>query len=134
AINALAGALIGLAVFYGDDAAIRNYTFWSRGDVGGASWSKVGIACLLAIVPAGIILSQHRGLNALAMGESEAFHIGINVQKVKYIILFFSALMVGAVVSMTGVIGCVALIVSHLFRLVFVAFFRLLLVGSFLLG
>ena len=134
AINALAGALIGLAIFYGDDAAIRNYTFWSLGDVGGASWDKVGIACLLAIVPAGIILSQHRGLNALAMGESEAFHIGINVQKVKYIVLFFSALMVGAGVSMTGVIGFVGLIVPHLIRLVFGADHRLVLPASFLLG
>lgn len=134
AINALAGALIGLVIFYGDDTAIRNYTFWSLGDVGGASWEKVGIACLLVLVPTGIILSQHRGLNALAMGEAEAFHIGINVQQVKYIILFFSALMVGAGVSMTGIIGFVGLIVPHLIRLVFGADHRLVLPASFLLG
>ena len=134
AINALAGALIGWVIFYGDDTAIRNYTFWSLGDVGGANWDKVGSAFLLAVFPAGIILSQHRGLNALAMGEAEAFHIGINVQKVKYIILFFSALMVGAGVSMTGIIGFVGLIVPHLIRLVFGADHRLVLPASFLLG
>src|SRR5690554_1983487 len=134
AINALAAAMIGLVIFYGDDTAIRNYTFWSLGDVGGANWSKVGIAFLLAVLPAGIVLSQHGGLNALAMGEAEAFHIGINVQKVKFIVLFFSALMVGAGVSMTGIIGFVGLIVPHLIRLVFGADHRLVLPASFLLG
>lgn len=134
AINALAAAMIGLVIFYGDDTAIRNYTFWSLGDVGGASWQKVGIAFLLTVLPAGIILSQHRGLNALAIGEAEAFHIGINVQQVKYIVLFFSALMVGAGVSMTGIIGFVGLIVPHLIRLVFGADHRLVLPASFLLG
>ncbi|HLT08338.1 MAG TPA: iron ABC transporter permease [Cyclobacteriaceae bacterium] len=134
AINALAAAFIGLVIFYGDDTAIRNYTFWSLGDVGGASWDKVGIAFLLVVLPAGIILSQFAGLNALAMGEAEAFHIGINVQKVKYIVLFFSALMVGAGVSMTGIIGFVGLIVPHLIRLVFGADHRLVLPASFLLG
>lgn len=134
AINALAAAMIGLVIFYGDDAAIRNYTFWSLGDVGGASWQKVGIGFLLAVLPAGIILSQHQGLNALAIGEAEAFHMGINVQQVKYIVLFFSALMVGAGVSMTGIIGFVGLIVPHLIRLVFGADHRLVLPASFLLG
>lgn len=134
AINALAAAFIGWVVFYADDAAIRNYTFWSLGDVGGANWHKVNIALLLGLLPAGIIMSQHGGLNALAMGEAEAFHIGINVQKVKYLILFFSALMVGVGVSMTGIIGFVGLIVPHLIRLVFGADHRLVLPGAFLLG
>lgn len=134
AINALAAALIGLVIFYGDDTAIRNYTFWSLGDVGGASWDKVGIAFLLAVLPSGIILAQYGGLNALAMGEAEAFHVGINVQKVKFIVLFFSALMVGVGVSMTGIIGFVGLIVPHLIRLVFGADHRLVLPASFLLG
>lgn len=134
AINALAVALIGLVIFYADDAAIRNYTFWSLGDVGGANWNKVGIASVLVLIPAAIVISQFRGLNALSLGEAEAFHMGIDVQKIKFSILIFSALMVGAGVSMTGVIGFVGLIVPHLIRLVFGANHRLVLPASFLLG
>ncbi|MBW3468417.1 FecCD family ABC transporter permease [Arthrospiribacter ruber] len=134
ALNALSGALIGLAIFYADDAAMRNFTFWSLGDVGGANWQKVYTAFLLIIGPAVLVFTQFRQLNALALGESEAFHMGVNVQKVKYILLISSAMMVGTAVSLTGTIGFVGLIVPHLIRLGFGADHRLVLPASFLLG
>ncbi|NHE58717.1 FecCD family ABC transporter permease [Cyclobacterium plantarum] len=134
ALTALSSALIGLAIFYADEAAIRNFTFWSLGDVGGANWNKVKIAFLLILAPSCWIMLQYRNLNALALGENEAFHMGVNVQKVKYIVLFMSALVVGVGVSMTGTIGFVGLIVPHLIRLSFGADHRLVLSGAFLLG
>ena len=134
ALNALSGALIGLVIFYADDAALRNFTFWSLGDVGGANWNKVGIAFFLISGPVILVLSQFKNLNALAIGENEAFHMGVDVQKVKYILLFSSALIVGTAVSLTGTIGFVGLIVPHLIRMMFGADHRLVLAGSFLLG
>ncbi|WP_209330147.1 FecCD family ABC transporter permease [Lunatimonas salinarum] len=134
ALTALSGALIGLSLFYADEAALRNFTFWSLGDVGGADWNKVMIGFFLILIPAGLIVMQHRNLNALAIGENEAFHMGVNVQRVKYTILFLSALVVGVGVSMTGTIGFVGLIVPHLIRLKFGADHRLVLPGAFLLG
>jgi iron complex transport system permease protein len=134
ALNALSGALIGLVIFYADDAALRNFTFWSLGDVGGANWSKVGISFLLISGPVMLVLSQFKNLNALSIGENEAFHMGVDVQKVKYILLFSSALIVGTAVSFTGTIGFVGLIVPHLIRMMFGADHRLVLPGSFLLG
>ncbi|WP_418884452.1 FecCD family ABC transporter permease [Cognataquiflexum rubidum] len=134
ALNALSGALIGLVIFYADDAALRNFTFWSLGDVGGANWSKVGISFLLISGPVMLVLSQFKNLNALSIGENEAFHMGVDVQKVKYILLFASALIVGTAVSFTGTIGFVGLIVPHLIRMTFGADHRLVLPGSFLLG
>lgn len=134
ALNALSGALIGLVIFYADDAALRNFTFWSLGDVGGANWDKVGIAFLLISGPAILVTSQFKNLNALSIGENEAFHMGVDVQKVKYILLFSSALIVGTAVSLTGTIGFVGLIVPHLIRMMFGADHRLVLAGSFLLG
>lgn len=134
ALTALSGALIGLAIFYADDAALRNFTFWSLGDVGGASWDKVSIAFFLILGPSFLLVLQFRNLNALAMGENEAFHMGVNVQQVKYTVLLISALVVGVGVSMTGTIGFVGLIVPHLIRLKFGADHRLVLPGSFLLG
>ncbi len=134
ALNALCVALIGLSIFYADDAALRNFTFWSLGDVGGANWTKVGIGSLLIGVPALALSTQHRQLNALAIGESEAFHLGVAVQRVKYLVLMLSALMVGVGVSMTGTIGFVGLVVPHLIRLLFGADHRLVLPASILLG
>lgn len=134
ALTALSGALIGLALFYADEAALRNFTFWSLGDVGGANWDKVKIAFFLILLPSCLMAFQFRNLNALAIGENEAFHMGVNVQQVKYTVLLLSALVVGVGVSMTGTIGFVGLIVPHLIRLQFGADHRLVLPGSFLLG
>jgi len=134
ALTALSGALIGLSLFYADEAALRNFTFWSLGDVGGANWNKVKIALVLILAPATLIILQFKNLNALAVGENEAFHMGVNVQQVKYLLLVCSALVVGVGVSMTGTIGFVGLIVPHLIRLQFGADHRLVLPGSFLLG
>lgn len=134
ALNALSGALIGLVLFYADDAAIRNFTFWSLGDLGGANWTKVGIGFLLIVGPVVFLLSQFRNLNALAIGENEAFHMGVDVQKTKIILLVASAVIVGTAVSMSGTIGFVGLVVPHLLRLTFGADHRLVLPGSFILG
>lgn len=78
AINALSAALIGLVIYYGDDHAIRNFTFWSLGSLGGASWSKVYIVGVFIFLSTVVMLSFPRSLNALAVGEAEAYHMGIN--------------------------------------------------------
>jgi len=134
AINALAGALIGLVLFFADDSALRNFTFWSLGDLGGANWSKMPVTVILIAVPSLLLLLNTRQLNALAIGEQEAFHMGVNVQRVKIQLLLFSALIVGAGVSMVGMIGFIGLVVPHLIRILFGSDHRLVLPGSFLLG
>lgn len=134
AINALAGALIGLVLFFADDSALRSFTFWSLGDLGGATWSKIPVSLTLIGVPSILLLFNSRQLNALALGEQEAFHMGVNVQQVKIRLLVCSALVVGVGVSMVGMIGFVGLVVPHLIRILFGADHRLVLPGSFLLG
>lgn len=134
AINALAGALIGLTLFYADDAALRSFTFWSLGDLGGATWSKIPVAVLLILVPSLLLFRDHRALNALSLGEHEAFHMGVNVNQVKLKLLVTTALIVGVGVSLVGMIGFIGLIVPHLIRIGFGADHRLVLPASFLLG
>lgn len=134
AINALSAALIGLVIYFGDDSAIRNFIFWNLGSLGGASWPKLYIVGAMVIISILVMMSFPRSLNALAIGEAEAFYMGIHVQKVKYAILFFSALAVGAGVSVTGVIGFVGLVVPHLVRMIFGSDHQILLPASFLIG
>lgn len=134
AINALAGALIGLTLFYADDAALRSFTFWSLGDLGGATWSKIPAALPLILLPSMLVFKEHRALNALSIGEFEAFHMGVNVTKVKLKILVSTALIVGVGVSLVGMVGFIGLIVPHLIRFRFGADHRLVLPASFLLG
>lgn len=134
AINALAGALIGLVLFFADDTALRSFTFWSLGDLGGSVWNKIPISILFIGGPSLLLLFQHQALNALALGEQEAFHMGVNVQRIKLLLLICCALIVGTGVSMVGMVGFVGLVVPHLIRILFGADHRLVLPGSFLLG
>lgn len=134
AINALAGALIGLTLFYADDAALRSFTFWNLGDLGGASWNKIPVALLLILLPSALLFKDYKALNALSLGEFEAFHMGVNVKQIKLKLLIITALIVGVAVSLVGMIGFIGLIVPHLIRICLGADHRMVLPGAFLLG
>lgn len=117
AVNALAGAGTGLLTFVATDEALRNITFWSLGSLSGATWSAVGVVAT-CIVPAAWLLTQGaRALNVMLLGELEAGHLGLRVERVKRINVILVGLSVGAAVAVAGIIGFVGLVVPHLVRL-----------------
>lgn len=134
AINALAGAGMGMLNYVADDTMLRNLTFWQMGSLGGATWDLV-IICATLLIPVVLILGRYGlVLNALLLGESEARHLGIDVQKVKLTLIFLTALAVGVSVSVSGFIGFVGLVVPHLIRLAVGPDHRILLPASAMLG
>lgn len=134
ALGALAGALTGLLAFLSDDRQLRDLTFWSLGSLGGASWSKLAVVApiMLPLLLAMPLLA--RGLNALMLGEAEAYHLGVPVQRIKGLAILLVALCVGASVACSGVIGFVGIVVPHLVRLAVGPDHRLLLPLSALGG
>jgi iron complex transport system permease protein len=134
AVNALAGAGIGLFTFVATDAQLRNITFWSLGSLGGATWSAVGVVIPCIVPSVMCLLGLARALNVLLLGESEASHLGIDPGRVKRLVVLCVALAVGAAVSVAGIIGFVGLVVPHLLRLAIGPDHRYLLPGSALLG
>jgi iron complex transport system permease protein len=134
AIAALANAGIGLLVFLADDRQLRDITFWMLGSLSGATWSKVGTIFPFFLMSALAVGAIGRGLDLLALGESEAFHAGIAVQRLKRISILLVAAATGAAVSVSGVIGFVGIVVPHLLRLIVGPGHRMLLPSSMLLG
>lgn len=134
AMQALTGAIIGLAIFYADDNQLRTFTFWTLGDLGGATWERLYITAPLMVVSFTVLLLHSRSLNAMALGEAEAFHMGVDIERTKRIIVFFSALGVAVGVSMSGVIGFVGLVVPHLVRVLFQPDHKLVMPASVLGG
>ncbi len=134
AIAALANAGLGLLVFLADDRQLRDINFWMLGSLSGATWAKVGaIAPFLAV--AGLVVPFiARGLDLIVLGETEAFHAGIEVERLKRVCVVLVAAATGAAVSVSGVIGFVGLVVPHLLRLVIGPSHRLLLPAAVLLG
>jgi len=119
AVNALTGALIGLAIFYADENQLSTFMFWTLGDLGGATWDKLAIAAPLLFMAAIALAFFASPLNALSLGEADAFHMGVNVEQVKRIMILISALAVGISVSLAGIIGFIGLIVPHVIRTLF---------------
>ena len=134
AIAALANAGIGLLVFVADDRELRDITFWLLGSLGGATWTKVGLLLPFALAAFISLPFISRGLDLLVLGESEAFHSGINVERLKMICIVVVSAMTGAAVAICGVIGFIGIVVPHLLRIVIGPGHRLLLPASAVFG
>ena len=132
--NAFAGALIMFANSIADVYAAQGLLFWLMGSLATQSYALVAVVGLYAAVGAGWILRHARDLNLLALGEEGALHLGVDVHRTRRATFIAAALLVGAVVSVTGMIGFVGLIVPHVMRLLVGADNRLLLPASLLAG
>ena len=117
AIGAIAGAINSLLSYFSDNQMLRQISVWQMGNLGGANWLKVGIMAVVSGLMLLILSSQAKPLNALLLGESEARHLGIDVQKVKRKLIFLTALGVGVSVALAGLIGFIGLIIPHIVRL-----------------
>ena len=134
AIAALSAAVVGLLTYIADDAMLRALTFWNLGSLGAASYDRVGMLVLCCGLVWWRLPRQARALNALLLGESEARHLGVEVERVKRELVLLTALGVGAAVAAAGLIGFVGLVVPHVVRLMLGPDHRQLLPAWMLLG
>ncbi|KPA91518.1 ABC-type Fe3+-siderophore transport system, permease component [Pseudomonas asplenii] len=134
ALTALASSAVGLFTYLADDATLRTLAFCNLGSLNGASYARLWP---LLLVTAGVALwlpRRARALNALLLGESEAGHLGIDVEGLKRELVLCTALGVGAAVAAAGMIGFIGLVVPHLVRLLAGPDHRVLLPASMLAG
>ncbi|WP_449434850.1 FecCD family ABC transporter permease [Pseudomonas putida] len=134
ALTALAGSAVGLFTYLADDATLRTLTFWNLGSLNGASYERLWPLLLVAAVVALWLPRRAQALNALLLGESEARHLGIEVERLKRELVLCTALGVGAAVAAAGLIGFIGLVVPHLVRLLAGPDHRVLLPASLLAG
>ncbi|MGW2117658.1 FecCD family ABC transporter permease [Streptomyces zhihengii] len=134
AVNAFAGALIGLSIFFADNAQITEITFWQLGSLSQATWPKV-----LAVLPfalLGLLVAPFyaRKLDLLALGERPARHLGVDVERLRMVLILVVALLTAAAVAVAGIITFVGLLVPHLLRMANGPGHRFLVPGSALGG
>lgn len=135
ALAALFSAVTSFLLFYGGASHdARRLIFWILGGLGGAQWVYV-LGLLGTLLVAGMILLLFaRDLNALALGEEMAAHLGIEPRHLRKILLFAVTLLTAVAVAVSGTIGFVGLIVPHMLRLIVGPDHRLLLPTSALGG
>lgn len=134
ALSAIAAALTGLLAYLSDDRELRDLTLWTLGSLAGASWQKVLGVAPFALALILFLPRMVRVLNGLLLGEAEAFHLGIDVERAKSRIVVLTAAAVGAAVAVAGLIGFVGIVVPHLVRLIAGPDHRILLPASALIG
>ncbi|WP_327235433.1 iron ABC transporter permease [Streptomyces sp. NBC_01317] len=134
AVNAFAGALIGLFIFFADTAAINQITFWQLGSLAQATWPKVLAVLPCAVIGLAAAPSYARKLDLLALGERPARHLGVDVERLRMVLVLVIALLTAAAVSVSGIIGFVGLVVPHLLRMAAGPGHRFLIGGSALGG
>lgn len=134
ALAALSGAVSGVLVYLADDTQLRDLTFWGLGSLAGASWTKLAAALPILLIAVSGAMLLGRSLNALALGEATAAHIGIPVQRMKRLAILCVAAATGAAVAVSGGIGFIGIVVPHLLRLASGPDHRALLPNAALLG
>ena len=134
AIGALAGALNSLLSYFSDNDMLRQISLWQMGNLSGASWTKVIVMGAVALLLMGLFPRESKALNGLLLGESEARHLGIDVQRVKRRLIVLTALGVGVSVALAGLVGFVGLIMPHIVRLAIGPDHRWLVPASALAG
>lgn len=121
-----------ITTFAGDK--VKTIVFWTMGSMAGSSYGNALLLLLALILFGTVILSHGRELNAFAIGEDNARHIGVNVKKVKLMVLIAVSGLIGVSVSIAGTIGFVGLVIPHITRMLVGPNHRRLLPASLFSG
>ena len=133
-INAILSALILFITSLSDSTSAFRLFFWLMGSLATLGYDGLGALALCVLVGIGMLGGQARNLNLLSLGEDPAQGLGLDVERVKRVIFVTTALLTGAVVAVSGLIGFVGMIVPHAVRMVLGPDHRLLLPASALVG
>jgi iron complex transport system permease protein len=133
ALSALLSSIVSYLVITSGDA-LHGIIFWLMGSFSLARWSEVGVVLPYVAVGTGVILIFARLLNVMQLDEEQAQHLGVNVERLKLILLAAATLITAAAVAFVGTIGFVGIIIPHAVRLAWGADHRYLLPLSILTG
>lgn len=130
AITAIAGSITSMLEFYANNEMLRRISLWRMGGLDGANFYRVLIAAVVAVIVIGFLCTQAQALNVLLLGESEARHLGVDVDSLKKKLVLLVAAGVGVAVALAGAIGFIGLVVPHIMRMIIGPDHRYLLIAS----
>ena len=135
AMSALTSAVTSFVTFSSPEPdALRAVLFWLLGSFSGARWSLIPAAAAVTGLGVVSLTLLSRPLDAMLMGEEPAYHLGVPVEALKRGLLVLAALVTGILVSTSGAIGFVGLIVPHAVRMVIGVTHRVLVPISSVVG
>jgi iron complex transport system permease protein len=133
AVSSLLTALVSLCMFFSGNQ-LQQVVFWLMGGFSGRGWDYVYMFIPYGLVGTAVIFIYARELNAMLLGEESAQHLGVEVERVKLRLLVAAAILTGACVSVSGLIGFVGLVIPHVVRILLGPDHRTLLPAVALIG
>jgi iron complex transport system permease protein len=133
AVTSLATAIQAFVLQRNNDVIREVYT-WILGRLSTATWSDVKLVLPYVAISSAVLLLHRRQLDVLRVGDDEAAALGTNVARVRLVVVVAATMGTAAVVSVSGLIGFVGIIVPHTVRLLAGASYRRLLPLSMLVG
>ena len=126
ALSALLGSIVSYLIISSGDK-MHSIVFWLMGSFSLSRWSDVRLVLPYMVIGIGVILLYSRPLNVMQLDEEQAQQLGINVERLKLVLLAAATLITAAAVSFVGTIGFVGIIIPHAVRLIWGADYRFLL-------
>lgn len=126
-------ALITLCISIAGSRA-NSITFWTLGSLSGADYNDVILIFFVFVISFVFISLKHKELNAFAIGEENAAHVGINVKSTKIQLLIIISILIGVCVSIGGTIAFIGLVTPHIARFIVGANYKKILSASVVLG
>lgn len=113
---------------------LRNAFLWLMGNLSGATMRSLTVVGPIVVIATIVLFWQAKSYNVIATGDESALQLGVNVKRIKRLSYLLASLITGLVVSVSGVVGFVGLIIPHVCRMLLGPDHRLLLPASVLLG
>lgn len=132
-MQAFLGAFVSFMVAMSNQV-VNEIMFWLMGSLAMRGWAYTAVVFPYLLIGLVILIGYSRSLNLISLGERQASHLGVHVERTKMIVLTVGTLITAAAVSVSGVIGFVGLIVPHLIRLLVGSDYRLIIPLSALGG
>lgn len=118
-IAGFSSAIIGVLQFFAPSEKIKTYLMWTFGSLSGLSWTQIFVFTIMTLI--GLLISAFtlKGISGLRLGENYAHSMGINIKKVRWLILISSAILTAAATAFVGPIAFIGLAIPHICRIVF---------------
>ena len=116
AVNQSLSAFMSLIMLF-NQQSMDQIMFWTMGSLNGKGWTQILIILPYVVLGIFLLMTSARELDIMLLGEDTAVQLGVNVEAVKKKVLVVSSIVPAAVVSATGIIGFVGLLVPHVVRL-----------------
>jgi iron complex transport system permease protein len=136
-INSFFSAIIMFLVSISGNKNLQGFTgaiYWLMGNLSSPEYNVIIIISVVLSLGGIVIYSNAKNLNLILMGEDTAMQMGVEVEKIKKLMLFTGSLITAVVVAFSGIIGFVGLIVPHISRLIFGNDHRILIISSAFIG